>query len=74
MNKVARFMEGFWMAVAIGTGIAALWVIVADGFEAGRQWLWFPGIALAMWFFRRLTRRKLEAMQERQRGGTGTGR
>ena len=69
MNKLARFMEGFWLAVAIGTGLAAVWVIVQDGFDTGRQWLWFPAIALAMFFFRRITRRKLEAMQGRSPGG-----
>jgi hypothetical protein len=71
MNKLARFMEGFWLAVAIGTGMAAAWVITLDGFQAGRQWLWFPAISMAMFFFRRVTRRKLEAMQERSRDQQG---
>ena len=68
MRKVTRFMEHFWLAVAIGTGLAAIWVIVADGFEVGGQWLWFPGIALAMFFFRRFMRGKLEAMEDRGNG------
>lgn len=67
MRKINRFMEHFWLAVAIGTGVSAVWVIVQDGFQAGRQWLWFPGIALAMFFFRRVTRRRLEAMEDRHR-------
>ena len=66
MRKITRFMEHFWLAVAIGTSIAALWVIVTDGFEVGRQWLWFPGIALAMFFFRRFMRAKLEALRDRE--------
>ena len=66
MRKINRFMEHFWLAVAIGTGIAAVWMIVAEGFDAGRQWLWFPGIALAMYFFRRFMRGKLEAMRDRE--------
>jgi hypothetical protein len=65
MRKVNRFMEHFWLAVAIGTALAAIWVIVTDGFAAARNWLWFPGIALAMFFFRRFMRGKLEAMEER---------
>jgi hypothetical protein len=68
MNKIARFMEHFWLAVAIGTALAAAWVFYTEGFEQGRQWLIFPAIALAMFFFRRFTRRKLEAMEERKKG------
>lgn len=64
LRKLSRMMEHFWLAVAIGTAVAAIWVIVQDGFELGRQWLLFPGIALAMFFFRRFTRRKLEAMDD----------
>lgn len=60
-------MEHFWLAVAIGTFIAAIWVIVADGFAAGRSWLLFPAVALAMFLMRRFTRKKLEAMEERRR-------
>ena len=43
-----------------------------EGFDAGKQWLWFPGIALAMFFFRRFMRGKLEAMAERERGRSGS--
>ncbi len=68
MRKVTRFMEHFWLAVAIGTGLAAIWVIAVDGFAASSQWLWFPGIALAMFFFRRFMRIKLEAMEDRANG------
>lgn len=68
MNKIARFMEHFWLAVAIGTGIVAVWMIVAEGFGQGGQWLFFPAVAGAMFVFRRFTRRKLEAMEEHRRG------
>lgn len=68
MRKVTRFMEHFWLAVAIGTGLAAIWVIAVEGFAASSQWLWFPGIALAMFFFRRFMRIKLEAMEDRANG------
>jgi fatty acid desaturase len=67
MRKLNRFMEHFWLAVAIGTAIAAMWVIVTEGFEQGKQWLIFPAIALAMFIFRRITRKKLEAMDDRDR-------
>ncbi|MBK7383460.1 MAG: hypothetical protein IPI81_08995 [Flavobacteriales bacterium] len=68
LRRLSRFMEHFWLAVTIGTLVAALWVIFTDGWEIGGQWLFLPGIAGAMFFFRRITRRKLEAMEDRQRG------
>lgn len=68
MRKVNRFMEHFWLAVAIGTALAAIWVMATEGFAAARNWLWFPGIALAMFFFRRFMRGKLEAMDDRHQG------
>ncbi len=68
MRKLGKFMEHFWLAGAIGTAIAAIWVIATEGFAAGRQWLIFPAVALAMLWFRRFTRAKLEAMEERQKG------
>lgn len=66
MRKVGRFMEHFWLAVAIGTALVAIWVIVQDGFTVGGQWLFFPAVALAMFFFRRFMRGRLEAMQDRR--------
>lgn len=67
MNKLARFMEHFWLAVAIGTAIAAAWVTVQDGVQAGLQWWVFPAVALAMFFFRKFTRKRLEAMEAAKR-------
>ena len=68
MRKLGKFMEHFWLAVAIGTAVAAIWVIATEGCAEGRQWLIFPAVALAMFWFRRFTRAKLEAMEDRQKG------
>lgn len=68
MRKLGRFMEHFWLAVAIGTAIAAIWAISTEGFERGRQWLWLPGIAMAAFFARRIMRQKIEAMEQRDKG------
>jgi hypothetical protein len=65
MRKINRLMEHFWLAVAIGSAAAALWVILSDGWDEGGRWIWFPVIAGAMFVFRRVTRRKLEAMDDR---------
>ncbi|MBK7084907.1 MAG: hypothetical protein IPH53_09670 [Flavobacteriales bacterium] len=69
MRKVHRFMEHFWLAVAIGTALAACWSIVVYGWKEGSQWLWFPVIAMGMWTMRRFVRGKLEAMDDRARKG-----
>jgi len=71
LRKVSRFMELFWLALAIGLGLSAIYIIVVDGWDEGRRWVYFPAIALAMYIFRRITRRKLEsieAMKRQQRG------
>ncbi|MCB0764630.1 MAG: hypothetical protein R2815_12055 [Flavobacteriales bacterium] len=64
-------MEYFWLTIAIGTAVGAGWVIATKGFEQGDQWLIFPGISLAMYIFRRMTRRKLEAMDDRAKAARG---
>ena len=69
MRKLNKFMEHFWLAVAIGTALAALWVVYTDGFDAAKNWFWFPGIALAMYFMRRFMRGRLEALDDRHKGG-----
>jgi hypothetical protein len=61
MRTLNRVMEFFWLAVA------AIWTVAQEGWEKGAQWFFFPAIALTMFFFRRITSRKLEAMAERQR-------
>ncbi len=65
MRKLNKAMEFFWLAVAIGTAVAAIWTVATEGWDKGAQWFFFPAIALTMFFFRRITRRKLEAIAER---------
>ncbi|HRH37009.1 MAG TPA: hypothetical protein PK760_01610 [Flavobacteriales bacterium] len=71
MRKLNRLMEHFWLAVAIGTALAAAWMIWADGYEASKQWLLIAAIPLAMWAFRRMMRGKLEAMDDRAKEKRG---
>ena len=68
MRKLNRFMEHFWLAVAIGTLLAAICTIEVSGFAEGRRWLWFPAIAMLMFEFRRFTRKRLEPMDDRAQG------
>ncbi len=65
MHKLNRLMEHFWLALAIGTLLAAIWVIVTEGWEKGGQWLFLPGIAGAAWGMRRFMRKRLESLEQR---------
>lgn len=70
MRNFTRFMEYFWLALAIGTFAAALWAIANEGWDKGAQWLFFPAISLAMFFFRRFTRIRVEAMEDQRTKGS----
>lgn len=65
MNKLGRIMEHFWLALAIATLLAAVWVIVNEGWDKGAQWLVLPAIATAAWLMRRFVRRRLDSVQRR---------
>lgn len=67
LRKISRFMELFWLALAIGLGLSAIYIVAVDGWQEGKRWVYFPVIALAMFIFRRITRRKLEAIEQHKR-------
>ncbi len=71
LRKISRFMELFWLALAIGLGLSAIYIIAVDGWEEGQRWIWFPLIALAMYIFRRITRHKLESIEDMRRQRRG---
>ena len=67
LRKISRFMELFWLALAIGLGLSAIYIVAVDGWDEGKRWVYFPVIALAMYIFRRITRRKLESIEDMRR-------
>lgn len=71
MRRLNRLMEHFWLALFIGTAIWAVWIMAMEGFAAGRRWLWFPLIALMVFVFRRVVRKRLEAMDDRHQQRKG---
>ena len=71
LRKISRFMELFWLALAIGLGLSAIYIVAVDGWEEGKRWVYFPAIALAMYIFRRITRRKLESIEDMRRQRRG---
>ncbi len=66
MEKFARFMEKFWLALAVLTACWTVYVMATRGWELGKVWAWFPLVCVAMWWYRRFTRRKMEAWAARQ--------
>jgi hypothetical protein len=67
MRKVNRFMEHFLAGGGHrhgGSQRCGSWCSKVS--MLAMQWFWFPGIALAMYFFRRFMRGRLEAMVDRE--------
>lgn len=67
MERIARFMEFFWLAMGLLTAAWAGYVLAARGWEAGRSWLLFPAVCTAMWGYRRFTRHKMAQWAQWQR-------
>ncbi|MEO8066297.1 MAG: hypothetical protein ABI599_01265 [Flavobacteriales bacterium] len=65
MRKVNRFMEIFWLVVAVVTFGIAIWVIIKSSFAQSWTWLLFPVFSVGMFLVRRFMRGKLEAMEAR---------
>lgn len=69
IKGMGRFMETFWLLVFLGSLIPAVYVISTKGFAQGRDFWLLSSLCLAMWLFRKFTRKRMEAWQARQRPG-----
>lgn len=69
MRKLNRFMEMFWLVVAVATLGMAIWAIANSSLQASWTWLLFPVFSVAMFLVRRFMRRKLESMEARDAAG-----
>lgn len=67
MEKFARFMERFWLALAIGTAGLCIYLLAANGWDRGKTFLWLPFVCVCMWLYRRFTRRKMAEWAARER-------
>ncbi|MBZ0207710.1 MAG: hypothetical protein K8H89_15445 [Flavobacteriales bacterium] len=67
MEKIARFMEMFWLGLAVLTACWAAYVLVVYGWEDGKVWLLFPAVCTAMWGYRRFMRGRMAQWAQRER-------
>lgn len=75
MERLARIMEFFWLALGIGGTLWTAWQIHAIGWAGAKVYTWFPLICFAMFFYRRFTRKKMaEWAARRAREQEGGGR
>jgi hypothetical protein len=68
MQKLARFMEHFWLALTIATALLAAYVWWRFGFAESRQWLLLPAMALAMWLFPQVHTEAHGRLEKRREG------
>ncbi len=66
MDRLARIMEYFWLALGVLSALWMVWQVSMVGWDAGKVYTWFPLICFAMFFYRRFTRRKMAEWAERK--------
>ncbi len=66
MDKIARMMEYFWLALGVVSTGVATYIAIAHGWAAGRVFFWFPLVCFAMFFYRRFMRKKMKEWAERR--------
>lgn len=59
MERIARIMEVFWLVLGVLSAAWAVYVLAAQGWSSGRQWLLFPAVCFAMWGYRRYMRDRM---------------
>jgi hypothetical protein len=71
MEKIARFMEYFWLTLAVLTAVWSIYVIAGQGWAQGKVWLLFPAVCGAMYGYRRFMRGRIERWAEQQQQEKG---
>jgi FtsH-binding integral membrane protein len=60
LGKVYKFMERFWLIIAVASTIASTYIVITDGFDKSKIYIALPVIAFAYWFMRRRIRKSYE--------------
>lgn len=66
MNKYNKFMEYFWLVMAILTALYAAYTLGKTGSEDALLLITMPFIAGALFAVRRFTRKRIEKMAEKE--------
>jgi len=66
LGKVYKFLERFWMTVAIASVFLTVYIVVEQGFENSKLYLILPIIAIVIWMMRRRLRKSYQRMMEAQ--------
>lgn len=60
MEKMNRFLEVFWLSLAIISMLMAIYLVMTDGYEKNKFMLMLPLLPAAMWIMRRSLRIRLD--------------
>jgi FtsH-binding integral membrane protein len=60
LGKVYKFMERFWLIIAVASTIASTYIVITDGFDKSKIYIALPVIAFVYWFMRRRIRKSYE--------------
>ena len=66
MDRLARIMEFFWLTLGCVSALWTAWQVHLLGWAAAKVYVWFPMVCLAMFFYRRFTRKKMADWAERR--------
>lgn len=66
MERIARIMEIFWLVLACASAVWVGVLVQVHGWAATQIYAWFPLVCMAMFLYRRFTRRKMAAWAARQ--------
>ena len=66
MYKLHRFMEYFWLIIAVGSLIVVVSMILKNGFKNEVEYLIFPALSGLMYGFRRGFRNRMERIHQEE--------
>lgn len=66
MERVALIMERFWLVLGVLSALGVAYYVAAYGWEASKVFIWFPAVALAMFWYRRFMRKRMAGWAARR--------
>ena len=66
LGKVYKFLENFWLVVAIISVILTIYIVIVSGITEAKFYILLPVIATSIWFMRRRLRKSYQRMSDAQ--------